>query len=164
MGFWVAILITLAVLGSVLWVMPSPREKLLTSMRHNAMGFGLKVRLVDKALAAKLYPWLEDYRGYVMYEKYLPTGKKLETAKTEVIRLSPDESAHEVDIQNPLKIALEKSNLLDELPESSEALTFFSGGVSLLWREKGELDGVRKIDVCLNECVAELERIKKIKG
>jgi len=164
MGFWVAILITLAVFGSVLWVMPSPREKALIEMRQRAMRFGLKVRLVDQVLAGKLYPWLEDYRGYVMYERYLPAGKKLLSSKAQVIRLSPDDKAHEVDIQNPMKISLQQAGLLDELPESSEALTLFSGGISFLWKEKGGEEGVAKVEKCLNGCVLKLEELKKFKG
>lgn len=159
MGFWIAILITLAVSGSVLWVMPSPRDKALTQMRQQAIASGLKVRLVDSALAAKLYPWLEDYRGYVMYEKYLPLGKKLHEGRTEVIRLSPDEKAHEIDIQNPIKLALLDAGLLNELPRSSEALTFFSGGVSFLWKEKEALEGVAKIHQCLDGCVKHLDSL-----
>jgi len=157
MGFWIAILITLAVFGSVLWVMPSPREKTLTEMRQRAMGFGLRVRLVDKALAAKLYPWLEDYRGYVMYEKYLPAGKKSLSNKAQVIRLSPDDRAHEVDVQNPVKLSLQQAGLLGKLPESSEALTLFAGGVSFLWRERGGVAGVDSVERCLNGCVQVLK-------
>jgi len=164
MGFWVAILITLAVLGSVMWVMPSPREKALTKMRHQAMGLGLKVRLVDKSIAGKLYPWLEDYRGYVMYEKYLPIGKKLSSNKAEVIRLSPDDNAHEIDIQNPIKLSLQEAGLLGELPESSEALTLFSGGVAFLWKERGGCDGVERVEKCLTKCVLKLEELEKFKG
>jgi len=164
MGFWVAILITLAVLGSVMWVMPSPREKALTEMRHQAMGFGLKVRLVDKVLAGKLFSWLDDYRGYVMYEKYLPNGKKLLSNKAVVIRLSFDDKAHEIDIQNPIKLSLQEAGLLDELPESSEALILFSGGIALLWKERGGCDGVEGIQKCLTECVLKLEELKIFKG
>ncbi|MFT7185671.1 MAG: hypothetical protein ACI84K_001053 [Pseudohongiellaceae bacterium] len=164
MGFWIAILMTLAVFGSVLWVMPSPREKTLTEMRYQAMGFGLKVRLVDQTVAGKLYPWLEDYRGYVMYEKYLPIGKKLPSNKAQVIRLSHDDKAHEIDIQNPIKLALLEAELLDGLPESSEALTLFSGGISFLWKEKGGLEGVEKVEQFLNACALTLEEWKKAKG
>jgi len=164
MGFWVAILITLAVFGSVMWVMPSPREKALTEMRRQAMGFGLKVRLVDQALAGKLYPWLEDYRGYVLYEKYLPAGQKMSTNKAQVIRLSADDRAHEVDVQNPVKVSLQQAGLLNGLPESSEALTLFSGGISFLWKEKGGAEEVKRVEECLSECVLKLEELKKFNG
>jgi hypothetical protein len=157
MEFWIAILITLAVFGSVLWVMPSPREKALIDMRQKAMGLGLKVRLVDKTLAGKLYPWLEDYRGYVLYEKYIPIGKKMLSNKIQVIRLSVDHQAHEIDVENPVKITLQQAGLLDNLPESSEALTLFSGGFSFLWKEKGGLLGVERVEKCLNESILNLK-------
>ena len=158
MEFWIAILITLAVLGSVLWVLPSPREKALTLMRHQAMGFGLKVRLVDSALAAKLFPWLQDYRGYVMYEKYLPSTQKWCYSKTEVLRLSTDEYTHEIDVQNPTKLSLQEAGLFDQLPESSEALIIFSGGIACLWKENIEKEGVERVNKCLVACVNKLEK------
>ena len=63
MGLVIAILLTLALAGSVLWVMPSPREKRLTALRADAMRRGLRVRLLDKGMGAKLFPWLDDYCG-----------------------------------------------------------------------------------------------------
>lgn len=142
--------------GSVLWVMPSPREKMLTEMRAEAMSLGLKVRLMDKALAAKLYPWIDDYRLYVLYEKYLPTGKTLITGRAQVIRLSHDESAHEIDEENPLKRALLDKGLLNQLPESAEALTLFAGGVSFLWKERGGVGSVKSVYAFLSDSIKAL--------
>ncbi len=164
MGFWVAILITLAVFGSVLWVMPSPREKALTQMRHKAMGLGLKVRLVDKTLAGKLFPWLESYHGYVMYEKYHSIGKKASSSGTKIIRLSVDENAHELDLQEPVRQFLDQTDLIKSLPESSEAIALFSGGVALLWRERDEPEGVERIEKFLAGCIAEIDKLRGFEG
>ena len=164
MGFWIAIFITLAVFGSVLWVMPSPREKALIQMRHKAMGLGLKVRLVDKAIAGKLFPWLESHHGYVMYEKYHPIGKKALSSKTKIIRLSVDKNAHELDLEEPIRQFLDQANMIKDLPASSEAIALFSGGVALLWRERDEPDGVERIEECLARCVAEIDKLRGFEG
>jgi len=164
MGFWVAMGITLAVFGSVLWVMPSPREKALTQMRRTAMSLGLKVRLVDKGLAEKLFPWLEDYRGYVLYEKYHAIGKQGGSNKTRVIRLSEDENAHELDQEDPIKRYLDKMNMVDNLPESVEAITLFSGGIALLWRERDEPDCVERVERCLLACISERDKLRALKA
>ena len=56
MGFVIAVLLTLAMAGSVLWVMPSAREKALSAMRQKALENGVRVRLLDEKTAARANP------------------------------------------------------------------------------------------------------------
>lgn len=151
MGFWIAILITLAVLGSVMWVMPSQREKALTEMRRTAMSLGLKVRLLDPKLAKKFFPWLDDYRGFTLYEKYFSAGQQ--HARFQVVRLSIDENAHELDLDDPVKLYIDRSGLVNDLPSSVEALLLFAGGVAILWREDEGPEAVTQINECLAHCL-----------
>jgi len=157
MGFWVALLITLAVLGSVMWVMPSPRERSLTALRNRALGLGLKVRLVDERLAKALFPWLDNFRVFTLYEKFLPSGKKPNTYKARVLRLTVDPHAHEVDLEDPLRSLFIEHGLVDDLPGTVEALVISSTGVALLWRERQanseSVEEVEKINACLQCCI-----------
>lgn len=158
MGFVVAILITLAVMGSVLWVMPSPREKRIIAMRQKAMSLGLKVRLLDQQLAGKLFPWCEDYRQFVLYEKYFQASKKNKSAKDKasqsvVLRLSKDFVPHELDQTHPLQEELKRRGVLDSLPDSAEALCVYSGSVAVLWTEKEGLEVLDGLAESLDECI-----------
>jgi len=157
MGFLVASLITLAVLGSVMWVMPSIREKSLISMRNKALSLGIKVRLVDEKLSKALFPWLDNYRGYTLYEKLLPPGKKSNSFKARVVRVSDDPNAHEIDAVDPLRQQLISHNLFESLPSTVEALVISASGIALLWREyqldSSSLAEVEKIDECLVRCI-----------
>lgn len=160
MGFVIAILITLAMAGSVMWVMPSPREKRLTAMRSAAMASGLKVRLLEAKSAAALYPWLKDYRSFVSYELPFLAGKSLKIKQPVVVRIALDEQAHELDHIEPLRVALEQQGVLSLFPDDAEALVIYSGGISLLWMEAGNVAEVAKIREGLGACMdLNLEKI-----
>lgn len=149
MGLWVAIFITLVVFGSVLWVKPSPRERILTELRAKALSKGLKVRLLDAKLSAQLFPWIEDYRLFVFYEKMLPSVAKPSSHKASVIRISEDPNAHELDEADPLKIALAENVDFTVLPDTVEALIISASGISIVWREyqSNGLDVLQQLDI-----------------
>jgi len=156
-GFWIALFITLAVLGSVLWVMPSPREKAIIMMRGKALSLGIKVRLVDQNLALSWFPWLDNYRSYTLYEKLNPTALKSGSHKARVLRLTVDPNAHELDAEDPIRQSLFSSGVFKGLPETVEALVITSGSVALLWREQQAdnklTEEVERIAVCLDSCI-----------
>lgn len=159
MGLWVAIFITLAVLGSVLWVKPSPRDRLVTEYRRQALAKGLKVRLLDLKLAGQLFPWIDNYRQFIFYEKSLPSHAKPKSYKAIVIRVGDDPNAHEIDQVDLVKVALSKSVDFKVLPDTAEAIVISASGISILWREyddKSQTDSslVDVIDVFLCECIA----------
>ena len=165
MGFWIAILITLAMAGSVLWVMPSPREKSLTAMRNRALELGMQVRLLDQKLAKSLFYWLEDYRLFVLYECMLPTEARPKSAKARIVRLSIDAQAHELDANDPLKDSLVQAGVFSGLPETCEALVISRAGLAILWRERQadkaslqEIDAIRSsLDACAKQYLLWLE-------
>lgn len=163
MEIWIAIFITLVVAGSILWIKPSIRDKKLTSMRTKALSLGFKVRLLDMKLAAQLFPWLENYRSYVFYEKSVPVHLKPKSHKARIIRLSEDIHAHEIDQIDPLKLLLADKIGYDSLPESVEALVISASGISVLWSERNVNDDMQEIEMIdnfLNQCLqlAELWR------
>lgn len=156
MGIWIAVFITLVVIGSVLWVKPSVREKNLSLMRTKALSKGLKVRLLDMKLAAQLFPWLENYRLYAFYEKPIPVNLKPKNHKARVIRLSENPNAHEIDEVDPLKLILIEKTDLGDLPNSVEALVVSASGIAILWKEQVSdkaMSEVEQIDHFLNQCL-----------
>lgn len=151
MGFAIAVVLTMALLGSVLWVMPSPREQRLSKMRQHAMSRGMKVRILEEKHIAKLYPWLKETRAYVTYEQAKSGGSKWPIKKPVVVPLR-QESVHELDRQGELYAQLEQRADLAALPESAEALVFYSACVALLWRED-DAEGVDVVAKTLEACL-----------
>lgn len=151
MGFAIAVVLTMALLGSVLWVMPSPREQRLSKMRQQAMSSGLKVRILEEKHIAKLYPWLKETRAYVTYEQAKSDGSKWPIKKPIVVPLK-QESVHELDRQSELYTSIAQGADLAALPPSAEALVFYSACVALLWREDSE-QGVETVTHILDACL-----------
>lgn len=135
MGLWIAVFITLAVFGSILWVKPSPRERTLTQIRNAALSKGIKVRLLDEKLSTQLFPWIDNYRQFVFYEKALPNTAKPNSNKAIVIRLSEDLNAHELDVEDPIRKSLSSIVSFTLLPKTAEALVISASGISIVWRE-----------------------------
>jgi hypothetical protein len=135
MGLWIAIFITLVVFGSILWVKPSPRERLVTEYRKQALGKGLKVRLLDEKLSTQLFPWIDNYRQFIFYEKALPSSAKPKSHKAIVIRVGEDPHAHEIDEVDSVKLALLEKVDFKVLPSTTEAIVISASGISVLWRE-----------------------------
>jgi len=160
MGIVIAILITLAMAGSVMWVMPSPRDKHLSAMRMRALKCGLKVRLLDEKMASALYPWIENYRSYVSYELPFSAGKSMKLGRPVVVRIRTDANVHELDLLDPLRISLVGQRVFELFPDTAEALVFYSGGASVLWTERGdfsEVDRIREgLEACINLDVGEI--------
>lgn len=156
MGIWIAVFITLVVIGSVLWVKPSVREKNLSLLRTKALSKGLKVRLLDMKLAAQLFPWLENYRLYAFYEKPIPVNLKPKSHKARVVRMSDDPNAHEIDQVDPLKLLLTEKTDYKALPQTVEALVISASGIAILWKEQvrnADMLEVEQIDSFLNQCL-----------
>jgi hypothetical protein len=146
MDFAIAVLITLAVLGSVLWVMPSRREKSLSKMRTRALQLGMKVRVLDQKLANQLFYWLENYRPYTLYECSIPGEARPNSHKARVIRLSRGFEEHELD-RDDLKQQLRLKGVFDGLPETVEALIISRSGLALLWKEtQHNPDSLEEVD------------------
>mgnify|MGYP003632237505 CR=1 FL=1 len=159
MGLWIAILITLAVMGSILWIKPSPRERLLIEYRKAALSKGFKVRLLDAKMSKQLFPWIENYRQFVFYEKSLPVRAKPKSHKALVVRVSVDPNAHEIDAIDPIRQALAANLSFKELPQTVEAIVISVSGISILWREcsdkrEGDLNPIDLIDRFFIESIA----------
>lgn len=152
-GFVIAVLLTLALAGSVLWVMPSPREKRLAGMRRVALEQRMHVRLLDQTTATKLFPWVEDYRLLTLYEiaNVHPAAKSSTPSAPIVIRLAGTEEMHELDREASKIDLLEGLGILEQFPEGSEAIVHYGQASALLWNEKGTDETVPLIANLLKE-------------
>ncbi len=136
MGIAIAILLCLAACGSLLWMVPSQREKQLTSLRRLAMKHGLRVRLLDAGLMKNCFPWLRDHRGLALYElpKSLASSSR-DSFPAWAIRLPLQPLSEFEEAANIRRQELIREHL-ERLPVSAEALLFHPAGVVLLWREQ----------------------------
>ena len=79
MGVWIAMaFIALAIVGSVMWIRPSPRDQKLAKWRRDAIMAGMKVRL-QTLKAEPTNSGIRDDVDGVTYEWFNPEPTK--TAK-----------------------------------------------------------------------------------
>lgn len=143
MGILIAILVTLAVFGSIMWIKPSRREVRISAMRRVALANGLRVRLLDEKLKNSLFPWLQDYRRYVLYEKHR-AGERSDR-KLQVLRLQDLDSLHELDRSRLSSDELDAQRFRESLPEDCQAIVIYPNGIGFLWQETGDEKTVSKL-------------------
>lgn len=154
MGVWFAMaLIALAVVGSVMWIRPSPRDQKLAKWRRDALMAGMKVRLQTLKAEPKNSGIRDDVEG-VTYEWYNPEPAKQDKLTWAIVKADgwlqeglPEGwswygQEAEIDLQRV-------KDLIDSLPVEVNAIerTPMSGRV--IWGEQGtEFDAV-KLKACL---------------
>ncbi len=141
MGWFIAIFVTLMIAGSVLWIKPSKRDLRITELRRKAMSQGVRVRLVDEKLRENLFPWLDDHRGYAVYENHKLAAQ--EGRQMRAFEVHRQTQLHELDI---LKLGADETKLRsieENLPAGVRGVVLYPDGIGLLWDESG---GVEVID------------------
>lgn len=135
MGWFIAIFVTLMIAGSVLWIKPSKRELRITELRRKAMSQGMRVRLVDEKLRENLFPWLDDHRGYAVYENHRLGAR--EGRQMRAFEVRRETQLHELDV---LKLDADEKKLKafeESLPAGVRGVVLYPDGVGLLWDESG---------------------------
>lgn len=133
MGWFIAIFVTLMIAGSVLWIKPSKRDLRITELRREAMSQGVRVRLVDEKLRENMFPWLDDHRGYAVYENHQLAAR--EGRQMRAFEVRSETQLHELDI---LRLDADESKLKSfeaGLPAGVRGVVLYPDGVGLLWDE-----------------------------
>jgi len=144
MGLAIAILVTLAVAGSILWIKPSKRDLRITRIRRKAMSLGMRVRLLDDKYRQSTFPWLDDHRGYALYENHKLAGR--EGREMFVVEVHAETPLHELDVLKLGEAARNVHAFEDELPKEIRAVVIYPSGIGLLWNEQGDEAEVEELD------------------
>lgn len=144
------IIIVLAVcliLGSALWILPSPKEKRQMLLRRHAMSKGIQVQLsqlkdpqnpLDKihcaAYRLALAPDKNKSRGWLLYQPELSYRSDVNGWGFEIRPPVPDKN-----LLNQL------SSLVEQLPAGILAIEQTPVSVAVYWRERGEISDVDRI-------------------
>ena len=147
MGWFIAIFVTLMIAGSVLWIKPSKRDLRITELRRKAMSKGMRVRLVDEKLRENLFPWLDDYRGYAVYENHQLAAR--EGRQMRAFEVRSETQLHELDILNLDADETKLRSFEESLPAGVRGVVLYPDGVGLLWDESGGAEVVDGLDGAL---------------
>lgn len=146
MTVWVVIaFIVLVVVGSVVWIRPSPRDQKLALWRRDAIMAGLKVRMQTLKAEPKQSGIRDEVEG-VSYEWYVPKVDKQDQFTWAVVKtngwltdgLPEGWSWYESDPEKGEAFNKAVSQLIDECPVEVNALERTPRSSRIMWSENGK--------------------------
>lgn len=149
----IVVFITLSLLGSVMWIMPSKRDKDKMSLRMAARKYQLTVQLMQVNIPDK---WDKTTTSIASCAYRLNRIKELKTLKG-TIRMLPNEVwKHESvcdgwwsNVEMPLSD--EAIAHLKMIGGSVDCIEISSNAVTCFWREQGDESSVKALSELLNE-------------
>ena len=149
MGVWIAMaFIALAIVGSVMWIRPSPRDQKLAKWRRDAIMAGMKVRLQTLKAEPKNSGIRDDVDG-VTYEWFNPEPNKTDKTTWAIVKM--DGWLQEGLPQGwswygkEMSVDLEKiKHIVEGLPIEVNAIERTPISSRVIWNENGkEFDAVK---------------------
>ncbi|NVK38265.1 MAG: hypothetical protein HWE18_10090 [Gammaproteobacteria bacterium] len=143
MGIWFAIiLVTLVVVGSVVWIRPSPRDQKLAKWRRDAIVAGMKVRMQTLKAEPKNSGIRDDVSG-VTYEWFNPQSDKKDTSSWAVVKTQGWLTDHLPEgwswyNEIPANVEAQKINeIINAAPYALNALERTPISSRIIWDENG---------------------------
>ncbi|MEH6471832.1 MAG: hypothetical protein V7752_11325 [Halopseudomonas sp.] len=159
MNWVIIVLILLAIIGSMMWMMPSPRQRVQALLRQRAMRLGFQVQIVRILLPRALGEAMADERDCVAYR--LPRTQKRSGSKPVPWQIFQLTSHANVGLPEGWSWSkgedqLEQSTLgliaelIQSLPEDVYGIESTPVSVSVYWEERGTPETVELIQQQLN--------------
>ena len=136
MQYLVILVVIAAVIGPVMWIMPSPSQRKLVKLRQYAMTKGFHIKVADMPQSHRQRVRKQDPVHGVHYSLPLVIKPKAGDEKFNYCLTRADTHTEWVDENIPTNpVAMEQ--LLAAMPEAVIAVEHASHGVAAYWREKG---------------------------
>ncbi len=159
MNWLVIVLIVMAMVGSIMWVMPTPRQRAQALLRQCAMRAGLQVQLVRMSLPRALGEAEPDERNCVAYRLLRRRkGPRAELVTWQIFKLQSHAnvglpegwswSKGEGLLAAPALALI--AELIQVLPKDVYGLESTPINVSVYWEEHGTPETVESIQQLLN--------------
>lgn len=157
MGALIAILATLALVGSVMWLKPSPAQRRQEEFRMLARQLGLDVRLAPLPQTRRARVRQEAPDPGVVY-RLLRFDIKAPLAQDYVLVRDNADAPWEAQTDAALPAALQQvvNAVLPGLPRDSVALELTAHGPGIYWRERGNTQTVRDLGGALERLLQAL--------
>lgn len=157
MAYLIAIVAVLMVLGSILWLKPSKAQQRQTELRLLARQLGVDVRLCNLPQCRRARVREERPEQGVVYR--LPVFERREPPLQEYL-LCRDSAAAPWSVETPAPLTPKLQALVDqactELPTDTVAIELGPQGPAVYWRERGDLDTLRRLYKTLVDLRAEM--------
>ncbi|TVQ72048.1 MAG: hypothetical protein EA373_03480 [Oceanospirillales bacterium] len=151
MEWVISILVMLSLIGSIMWVKPSPREKLISEIRLHARKLGFTVKMAEiEATRGKgeMEPQKLRLPAYHLPRKYLTKSEKGQWICWQVFRtenaanrgLPEGWSWKKGEFEVTKEMCDMICQLIEKLPKGVKALESTPIQFTVYWREEGGVD------------------------
>lgn len=147
MSILVIVLAVCLVLGSMLWVLPSAKERQQMVLRRQAMRMGIQVQLSKLEDPSNPFEKIHCV-AYRLPHRQVEKGAKSWLLYGKTITRNPEIGGWGFGARAPrpeTRYLEGLKPLLARLPEDAIALELTPGAVSVYWREKGQSEDVETI-------------------
>lgn len=157
MGALIAVLVALALLGSVMWLKPSPAQRRQEEFRALARQLGMDVRLAPLPQTRRARVRLESPDPGVVY-RLLRFDIKAPLVRDYVLVRENADAPWEPQTDEVLPAALQQvlDGVLPGLPRQSVAVELTAHGPGVYWRERGDAQTVRDLGLSLEQLLQAL--------
>lgn len=157
MGMLIAVFATLALLGSVMWLKPSPTQRRQEEFRALARQLGLDVRLAPLPQTRRARVRQESPDPGVVY-RLLRFDIKAPLARDYVLVRESADAPWEPQTDEALPAVLQQAldGVLAGLPRDSVAVELTAHGPGVYWRERGDVQTVRDLAGALEQLLQAL--------
>lgn len=156
MSLLIIVLAITLIIGSMMWILPSPRERQQMHLRKAALACGIRVQLVKlevkglrEPISCTAYglPWTRGEKPkslWKYYNKNADYGQTQSAWQSDIVATTQPsfESLNPVDLDY-------LESMLCELPSDWLAVEQRSDATVLYWLEKGEEEAVKRINKVL---------------
>lgn len=138
-GFLIAALVIMLVVGPVMWLKPSQGEARQTRLRLLARQLGLQVRLCNLPQVHRAKVRREDADQGVVYSLPMPDPGKLRPVEFCLVRASASEPWEDENHETlPAKLRSALNEVAESVPDDVIALGLTPQGPAVYWRERGD--------------------------
>ena len=155
MSYLIILLIVAVVVGPVMWMMPSAKQKQQIRIRDYAMRQGLQIKIADLPQSHKQMVRKESPVQGVVYRLPLTSDKPI-TLKT-ISCLKKVEQGYEWQGQPQQELQSLFEDVLAQCPESAMGLELSGAGVACYWQERGGEAAVDQIKSALEKFRAQIK-------
>lgn len=162
MNWMLIVLVLLAIVGSMMWMMPSPRQRVQALLRQQAMRQGFQVQIARILFPRALGEMVADQRDCVAYrlprlgEQVVKPSEPWQIFKVSSHANSglPDNWSWKQGEGRLAEPALELINqLIEQLPTDVYGIESTPISVSLYWQERGTPETVTELKSQLQQLI-----------
>lgn len=155
MSYLIIAVIVAIVIGPVMWMMPTAKQRKQAELRQSALSQGFTIKVCDLPQSHRQRVRKESAIKGVIYRLPIQTDRPIVMSAVYCFSRVDDELAWQ---GRPLESAKGLFvTALEQCPDSVVAIEYSAAGIGCYWRERGGMEAVSQIKLALSELGKQLK-------